>query len=51
MGNLRIQHNYVGDSLNQLNDGFTSPRLRQGDYAVTDAILGIEMEGGELKST
>jgi iron complex outermembrane receptor protein len=44
MGNLRLQHNYVGDSLNQLNDGFTSPRLRQGDYAVTDAILGIEME-------
>ena len=43
-GNLRLQHNYVGDSLNQLNDGFTSPRLSQGDYAVTDAILGIEME-------
>ena len=44
MGNLRLQHNYVGDSLNQLNDGFTSPRLSQGDYAVTDAILGVEME-------
>jgi hypothetical protein len=43
-GNLRLQHNYVGDSLNQLNDGFTAPRLRQGDYAVTDAIFSLEME-------
>ncbi len=48
MGNLRLQHNYVGDSLNQLNDGFTSPRLKQGDYAVTDAIL--QHRDGELAS-
>lgn len=36
---FRLQHSYIGDSLNQLNDGFTSPRLTQGDYSVTDFIV------------
>lgn len=39
---VRLQHSYVGDSLNQLNDGFTSPRQLQGDYSLTDLILGWE---------
>lgn len=43
-GSLTLQHNYVGDSLNQLTDGFTSPQLTQGDYSVTDLIFSIEME-------
>ena len=38
-GALRIQHNSVGESLNQLTDGFASPRLTQGDYEVTDLIF------------
>ncbi|MGB1440050.1 MAG: TonB-dependent receptor domain-containing protein, partial [Luminiphilus sp.] len=41
---FRLQHSYVGDSLNQLNDGFTSPRLTQGDYSVTDFIVGWESD-------
>lgn len=41
---FRLQHSYVGDSLNQLNDGFTSPRLTQGDYSITDFIVGWESD-------
>jgi len=41
---VRLQHSYVGDSLNQLNDGFTAPRLSQGDYSLTDLILGWESD-------
>jgi len=36
---IRIQHSHVGESLNQLTDGFTSPRLAQGDYDITDAVI------------
>ena len=43
-GNLTLQHSYVGDSLNQLTDGFTSPQLSQGDYSITDLVFSIEME-------
>lgn len=43
-GGIRIQHNHVGESLNQLNDGFTAPRLKQGDYEVTDAIFTYEVD-------
>ena len=39
---IRLQHSYVGDSLNQLTDGFTSPQRVQGDYDITDAILSFE---------
>jgi len=44
-GTLRLQHSYVGNSLNQLTDGGASPRLSQGDYRITDLIFGLEMEG------
>ena len=43
-GGLRVQHSHVGSSLNQLTDGFTSPRLTQGDYDVTDAMLTWESD-------
>ena len=43
-GAFRLQHNNVGSSLNQLNDGFTAPRLKQGDYKVTDAIFTLDMD-------
>jgi outer membrane receptor protein involved in Fe transport len=39
---IRLQHSYVGESLNQLTDGFTSPQRIQGDYDITDAILSFE---------
>jgi outer membrane receptor protein involved in Fe transport len=42
---LRFQHSYVGTSLNQLTDGFTSPRRNQGDYAISDAIFSVDMDG------
>ena len=42
-GAFRLQHNNVGSSLNQLNDGFAAPRLKQGDYKVTDAIFTLDM--------
>jgi outer membrane receptor protein involved in Fe transport len=42
---LRFQHSYVGTSLNQLTDGFTSPRRSQGDYAISDAIFSVDMDG------
>lgn len=43
-GALRFQHNYVGTSLNQLTDGFTSARLTQGDYAMTDIVFSLDMD-------
>jgi outer membrane receptor protein involved in Fe transport len=44
-GNLRIQHNSVGESYNQLTGGFPSYKLSQGDYQVTDAIFSLETDG------
>ena len=41
-GFLRVQHSHNGDSLNQLDDEFKSPRQTQGDYDQTDIILGYE---------
>ena len=41
-GALRLQHNSVGKSLNQLTDGNASPRLTQGDYEVTDFIFSYQ---------
>ena len=43
-GAFRLQHNHVGESLNQLTDGASSPRLTQGDYEVTDAIFTFELD-------
>jgi iron complex outermembrane receptor protein len=42
-GAFRLQHNFVGDSTNQLTDGVAA-RLTQGDYRVTDAILTYEID-------
>jgi outer membrane receptor protein involved in Fe transport len=42
-GAFRLQHNFVGDSTNQLTDG-SAARLTQGDYRVTDAILTYEID-------
>lgn len=44
-GNLRLQHNNVGESYNQLTGGFPSYKLSQGDYHVTDAIFSLETDG------
>ena len=41
---IRLQHSHVGESLNQLTDGFTSPRMTQGDYDITDAIVSWERD-------
>ena len=48
-GAFRLQHNNVGASLNQLNDGFTSARLKQGDYKVTDAIFTLDMDDWQAR--
>ena len=37
-----MQHSYVGESLNQLTDGYTSPQMMQGDYDITDLVLTWE---------
>ena len=44
-GGVRLQHSYVGDSLNQLTDGAIAPQRGQGDYDITDAVLTWEREG------
>jgi len=41
-GGIRLQHSYVGESLNQLTDGYTSPQMMQGDYDITDLVLTWE---------
>ncbi len=40
---VRLQHSYNGDSLNQLSDGSNSPRQEQGDYMVTDIVMGYDL--------
>jgi hypothetical protein len=44
-GGVRLQHSYVGDSLNQLTDGAITPQMQQGDYDITDAVFTWEREG------
>ena len=48
-GALRLQHSYVGESLNQLTDGAASARLTQGDYKVTDAIFVWEKDDWQAR--
>ncbi len=48
-GAFRLQHNFVGTSLNQLNDTFTSARLTQGDYKITDAIFTLDMDDWQAR--
>jgi len=43
-GLLRLQHNQVGESFNQLSGGFPSAKISQGDYHVTDAIFSLETD-------
>ncbi len=43
-GLLRLQHNNVGESFNQLSGGFPSYKLAQGGYHVTDAIFSLETD-------
>ena len=42
-GFARVQHSYEGKSLNQLSDGSAAPRQSQGDYRVTDIIMGFDI--------
>ena len=41
---IRLQHSYVGESLNQLTDSATAPQMVQGDYKITDAIFSFELD-------
>ncbi|MCS5595524.1 MAG: TonB-dependent receptor [Porticoccaceae bacterium] len=40
---VRFQHSYNGRSLNQVNDGANAPRQAQGDYRISDLVMGYEM--------
>ena len=42
-GFARLQHSYNGESLNQLSDSGNAPRFTQGDYRVTDLIMGFDV--------
>ena len=44
----RLQHNFEGVSINQLGDGDPAPQQEQGDYRLTDLILGYDM--GNVKA-
>lgn len=44
-GYVRLQHSDTGESLNQLTDSFNSPRLTQGNYAITDLKIGYTTQG------
>ena len=41
---IRLQHSYVGESLNQLTDSATAPQMVQGDYEITDAVFSFEKD-------
>jgi outer membrane receptor protein involved in Fe transport len=40
---VRFQHSYNGDSLNQLTDSDSSPLQPQGDYRISDLVMGYAM--------
>ena len=42
-GFARVQHSYEGKSLNQLSDGSAAPRQSQGDYRITDIVMGFDI--------
>jgi outer membrane receptor protein involved in Fe transport len=46
---VRLQHSYTGTSLNQLNDSAVSPRREQGDYSLTDIIVGYQLGNWSLR--
>jgi iron complex outermembrane recepter protein len=40
---MRFQHSYNGDSLNRVTDGANAPRQTQGNYRISDIVMGYEM--------
>jgi hypothetical protein len=40
-GLIRLQHSFVGESLNQLTDSATAPQMVQGDYDITDLVVSV----------
>jgi len=42
-GFFRLQHSYEGTSLNQLSDGSAAPQQEQGNYRLTDIVMGYDM--------
>ena len=40
---MRFQHSYNGTSLNRVTDGANAPRQTQGDYRISDLVMGYEM--------
>ena len=42
-GYARLQHSFEGTSLNQLGDSGNSPQQENGDYRLTDLVLGYDM--------
>ena len=42
-GFVRLQHSYEGTSLNQLSDGSAAPQQEQGNYRLTDIVMGYDM--------
>ena len=43
-GLIRLQHSFVGESLNQLTDSATAPQMVQGDYDITDLVVSFELD-------
>jgi outer membrane receptor protein involved in Fe transport len=42
-GFFRLQHSYDGTSTNQISDGAADPKQEQGDYRLTDIVMGYDM--------
>ncbi|MDE0875835.1 MAG: TonB-dependent receptor [Porticoccaceae bacterium] len=40
---MRFQHTFNGQSLNRVTDGANAPRQSQGDYRISDLVMGYEM--------
>ena len=40
---MRFQHTFNGQSLNSVADGANAPRQSQGDYRISDLVMGYEM--------
>jgi outer membrane receptor protein involved in Fe transport len=40
---MRFQHTFNGQSLNRVADGANAPRQSQGDYRISDLVMGYEM--------
>ena len=40
---MRFQHTFNGQSFNSVADGANAPRQSQGDYRISDLVMGYEM--------